>query len=256
VHNSVGSLSWIRATNGILRPRDRVRLLGQGVLLQLRSFPPSLRRALGLRTSKLARFELDRLQIPDSAASREAERLCAEAPPAIVNHSQRSYVWGAILAAHDRIRYDVELLYIGALLHDIGFAEPQHAPDGRPCCFTLTGANVAVDLGARFGWDEHRCELAAQAITLHLNLYVGPQYGAEAHLLYAGTRLDATGFRHWDLEPDAVGAVLTRHPRLDMKRDFVEMMGKQARGTPGSRAHFYTRYLRGNRFIMRAPFEE
>jgi hypothetical protein len=77
---------------------------------------------------------------------------------AIVNHSHRSYVWGAILAAHDRIRHDIEFLYIGALLHDIGFAEPQRTGDGRPCCFTLTGANAALELGARFGWDEQRRE--------------------------------------------------------------------------------------------------
>jgi hypothetical protein len=215
-----------------------------------------LRRALGLRASSLARFELARLQVPDSAASREAERLCAEAPTTIANHSHRSYVWGAILATHDRIRYDVELLYIGALLHDIGFAESQRTRDGQPCCFTLTGANAALDLGARSGWDEQRREALAEAITLHLNLHVGREHGPEAQLLYAGTRLDATGFRYWDLDPETVAAVLARYPRLAMKDVFVEMMEKQAEGSPGSRAHFYTRYLRGNRFITRAPFEE
>jgi hypothetical protein len=256
MRNSVGTLRWTRETNGMLRPRDRVRLLGQGVLLQLRSFPPSLRRTLGLRTSRLARFDLDRLQVPDSAASREAEELCAEAPMAIVNHSHRSYVWGSILAAHDRIHHDIEFLYIGALLHDIGFAEPRRTRYGQPCCFTVTGANAALDLGARFDWDEQRREALAEAITLHLNLHVGREHGPEAQLLYVGTRLDATGFRYWDLDPETVGAVLARYPRLAMKHAFVEMMDRQAQGTPGSRAHFYTRYLRGNRFISRAPFEE
>jgi hypothetical protein len=31
---------------------------------------------------------------------------------------------------------------------------------------------------------------------------------------------------------------------------------RRATGSPGARSHFYTRYLGGNRFIMRARFDE
>ena len=254
--SSVGSLPWIRETRGILRARDRVRLVAQGVLLQLRSTPPRLRRKLGLKTSRLARFDPHSLETPDSAACREAEQLCAEAPEVIVNHSYRSYVWSAILAAHDRTQYDREVVYVASLLHDIGFAEPQRTADSRPCCFTVAGVEAALDLGARAGWGEERQEAVAEAISLHLNLLLGLAHGSEAYLVYAGTRLDATGYRYWDLHPEAVAAVLDRYPRLGLKRVWVEMMDKQSCGTPGTRSHLYTRFLRGNRFIMKAPFEE
>jgi hypothetical protein len=138
----------------------------------------------------------------------------------------------------------------------IGFAEPQRTADSRPCCFTLPGVEAALDLGARAGWDQQRQDAAAEAISLHLNLLLGLGHGVEAYLVYAGTRLDATGYRYWDLHPEAVKAVLESYPRLGLKRAWVEMMGKQASGTPGTRSHFYTRSLRGNRFIMNAPFEE
>ena len=49
-------------------------------------------------------------------------------------------------------------------------------------------------------------------------------------------------------------AVVARYPREGWKRACCEMMSKQAHGTPGSRAGFYTRYLAGNLFISRAPF--
>jgi hypothetical protein len=215
-----------------------------------------LRHKFGLSTSRLARFDPETFSVPDSAACKEAEQLCSEAPDVIGNHSYRSYVWSAILAAHDGTRYDAEVVYVASLLHDIGFAEPQRTADFRPCCFTVPGVEAALDLGARAGWDLRRQETAAEAISLHLNLLLSLDHGAEAYLVYAGTRLDATGYRYWDLHPAAISSVLARYPRLALKRVWVETMEKQAVGTPGTRSHFYTRSLRGNRFIMNAPFEE
>ena len=252
---SVGTLPWMRQTNGILRPRDCVRLIGQGVLFLLHGAPAELRRALGFRPGRLARFDLAKLRVPDSLASREAERLCAQVP-SIRNHSHRSYVWAVILAAHDGITFDEELLYVASLIHDIAFAEPPQYPDGRARCFVVACADAVLKVGTSAGWDERRSELAAEAITLHANLYVGRRHGPEAYLLYAGARLDQTGFRYGDLHPDTVHAVLERHPRQGWKRACCGMMSKQAEATPGSRAHFYTRHLAGNSFIMRAPFEE
>jgi hypothetical protein len=46
MRDSVGTLRWIRETVGILRRSDRLQLLGQGLLLQLSSAGPRLRRRL------------------------------------------------------------------------------------------------------------------------------------------------------------------------------------------------------------------
>ena len=62
----------------------------------------------------------------------------------------------------------------------------------------LPAARAAIEIGAAAGWDERRCQTSAEAITLHANLYVGRRLGAEAYLLYAGARLDQTGFRYGD----------------------------------------------------------
>jgi hypothetical protein len=218
-----------RATDGLLRPTDRARLLAQGVILILRTLPVELRRSLGLRPSGLARFDVAALRVPDTPAACAAERLSSElTPPVADSHSHRSYVWAAILAAHDGIRYDQELLYVASPLHDLGWADPAQ---GRPFarrCFTLTGAQAALELEAGQGWDQRRKEAAAEAITLHLNLVVGLRHGPEAHLLHAGTRLDATGYRHWQIASETVGAVLARHPRQGLKEAWCTMMAAQA----------------------------
>lgn len=251
--SSVGTLPWLHETDGILRPRDYVRLLGQGALFLLHGAPASVRRTFHLG-SRRARFDSASLRLPASPASREAERLCAQVP-AVVNHSFRTYLWAALLGLRDGLSYDVEMLYVASLLHDIGFAELQHAPDGRPCCFAVPAVRTAVEVGSAAGWDEHRCEVAAEAISLPANLYVGRRYGPEAYLLYAGARLDQTGFRYGDQHPEDLRAVLARYPREGWKRACCQMMSQQACGVPGSRATFYTRFLAGNRFIIRAPFQ-
>jgi HD domain. len=248
----VGTLPWTFETRGILRGRDRIRLLGQALILESRTLSGRLRRSLGLTRSHLARLDLDQLPVPDSPAARRAEEVCAMTP-AVVDHSYRTYLWAAALAACDGISYDAELLYVASLVHDIGFPEPQYAPDGSPCCLSFTGAQAALEVGADAGWDQDRSEAAAEAITLHVNLWVRRRSGPEAYLMFAGARLDQTGFRYWDLAPETEHAVLERHPRTAWKATSCAMMKRQAKG---SRADFYTRYLAANWFIKHAPFEE
>jgi hypothetical protein len=251
---TVGELRWAEQTRGILGRSDRLRLLAQGLLIELQSAPVRARRALGLRTDRLARLDPDAVRLPDSAACREIERLCSEmTPPIVFNHSQRSYVWSVILAHHDNIRFDEELLYVASMAHDLGFVS-RPAPT-EPECFTLVGAREARALAAP-GWDEQRGRLAAEAITLHLNLRVDPSRGTEAHLLWAGSRLDAVGLRWWDIEPATVAMVLDRYPRLQLKEYFVQVFEAETASSPGSRTAFYTRFLGANRRVRRARFSE
>ena len=43
--------------------------------------------------------------------------------PALVNHCRRSYLWAASYAVEHGISVDSELLYVSAMLHDIGLVE-------------------------------------------------------------------------------------------------------------------------------------
>lgn len=110
-------------------------------------------------------------------------------------------------------------------------------------------------LVARAGWDERRAIAAAEAITLHMNLWP-PRQSTEAYLVFVGARLDVIGYRYEDLHPETVRQVLERHPRLDLKRESVPLFRAQAEANPGSRVHFYLRFLASNWFMQRAPFKE
>lgn len=41
----------------------------------------------------------------------------------LVAHSERTYCFGALLAACDGLKLDKELFYLGCILHDLGLSE-------------------------------------------------------------------------------------------------------------------------------------
>jgi hypothetical protein len=248
---TVGSLAWLHETDGILRRRDYLPLLGQGLLSHGHALPSLLRHRRGIVSNNAAK-DLIQVPIPDTEASHAAERLCAQVP-AVVNHSYRTYLWGALLGIRDEINYDPEALYVAAVVHDIGFAEQPHTSGGRPCCLAVPAVKAVMELGSAAGWDDARCEVVAEAISLHVNLYVGRERGPIAYLLFAGARLDQIGFRYGDLSRDAVHQVIARYPRENWKSTCCSLMNKQA---IGSRCDFYRRRLAGNWFIQHAPFAD
>src|SRR5256885_10913486 len=91
------------------------------------------------------------IPVPDSALAREARELVTDvAAPFLVNHSVRSYAWAVELAKHDRLQFDPEILYVSALLHDIGLV-PAYDLGG---CFEVDGAIAAQQLVAETGEPE------------------------------------------------------------------------------------------------------
>jgi hypothetical protein len=167
---------------------------------------------------------------PDSALARRAEELVAEAEPGfLANHSYRSHFWAVALAERERVRFDPELLYVAALLHDIGLVA--RFDTGK--CFEEDGAGVAVRLAAESGWPAERCEAVAEAIRLHVAVHVALEDSAEGYLLWHSTGLDVGGHRYGELTARTVEQVLAAYPRLDFKAGFTELVADQAERKPG-----------------------
>src|SRR5215217_6099423 len=67
------------------------------------------------------RMRLDELAPGETPATRAALEVVREfSSPALVNHCIRSYLWAASYGRLNGIAYDEELLYVSALLHDLG----------------------------------------------------------------------------------------------------------------------------------------
>ena len=251
---NIGTLRWAESTGGRMSRSELVRFLAAGMRSQLGMLPARAAAALGLRRAQLASLDLERLRLPDSQAAREAEATCSELPTYLASHSHRTYLWGSALGLHDGLDYDEELLYIACLLHDSGVPPAVERRDER--CFTLTSADVADEHARRSGWPQERADSLSEAITLHLNPWVSPAQGAEAHLVNAGAALDVAGLRRWELEPETIDAVVHRHPRADFKRQFRAALDAHAAAAPGCRVQALLRFGLFGPMIRYAPFEE
>jgi hypothetical protein len=155
-----------------------------------------------------------------------------------------------MLADLDRIPYDDERLYVAALLHDVALVDP-HRPGPDAACFAVHGAQVArgvvIDAGAGGAFADD----VADAIAAHFNVAVPLSWGAEAHLLHAGTHADVVGRRLLEMPPSTVADVVAQAPRAGFADHFCASMREEADLRRSSRAGLLWR-LGMERAIRRA----
>jgi hypothetical protein len=250
----IGTLAWAERSKGLLSNGERAEILLRAVPLQLRDWGGALLRSVGLGRRPLT-FDADFVP-PDSAIAREAEALCRDVSPRyLTHHCLRTYWWGAILAELDGIQFDHELLYVAAVLHDLGVTEHAPSTDAQPC-FAIAGALAARKFLLERGVDTPRATAVAEAIGQHCNLWVPASAGPEATLLREGAALDVVGLRYRELSPQAVARLLARYPRENFKREFSVRWQKEADERPGTRAHFLVSSLRFMGRVRHSPFDE
>src|SRR5438445_5510182 len=81
------------------------------------------------------------VMVPDSKLAREATELVRDTEsPLLFNHSTRVYYFGALAGKRQGLKFDPELLYIGAMFHDMGLTPQYSSKSDR---FEVDGANTA-----------------------------------------------------------------------------------------------------------------
>ena len=172
------------------------------------------------------------MPVPDSKIAREAEQLVADVEPAfLVNHSVRAYAWAVELAWHDALEFDPEILYVSALLHDIGLVG-EYDIGG---CFEVDGAIAAERFALDHGQTAERARAIYDVVALHMLAEAPPGSTSEVILLNDSTGVDVTGYRILDVRPSAIPEVLRAYPRLDFKEGFAAMFVDQATRKPTCR---------------------
>jgi hypothetical protein len=165
------------------------------------------------------------MPMPDTAlAGRARELITTVAPPFLVNHSVRAYAWAVELARHDALGFDPEILYVGAMLHDIGLV-PAYDIGG---CFETDGAIAAERFALDQGATAERARAIYDVIELHMADDLPAKPASEVVLLWDSTGTDVTGYRFADVRRAIVPDVLAAYPRLDFKREFGALFADQA----------------------------
>jgi hypothetical protein len=174
------------------------------------------------------------LPVPDTAAASAALAVTrAFHTAALVHHCVRSYLWAAALATSEGTAFDAELLYVSAMLHDLGLVEPF---DSHSAAFEFAGGNVGWVFAAGAGWPPARRERVRGIIVAHMADDVDPAEDPEGSLLSRGTGVDISG-RGLDPLPAPLRAeVLERWPRLALVAEFGACFRDQAARKPDSAA--------------------
>lgn len=128
----IGTLAWARETGGELSKTESRKFFRDLLRAQLSLIPDEWLHKLGVRRPQTSGISVDDLTPPDSAAVTVANQACRDVSPAyLYNHCARSYGWARILGARMGIEVDPELMYVSAMLHDLGITETHGGADAR-----------------------------------------------------------------------------------------------------------------------------
>src|ERR1044072_907733 len=128
----------------------------------------------------------------DSKIAKKATRFVSEIMPQFLfYHSMRAFLFADALGKRDGLKYDRELLYLGAVLHDVGLSESFPGKHR----FEVEGADAARALVLEHGLTEAKAEIIWDAVALHTTVAVALRKQPEIALVALGTALDASGRR-------------------------------------------------------------
>jgi len=149
--------------------------------------------------------------VPDSKLAREVTELVRDTePPLLFHHSSRVYYWGTLAGKRRGLRFDPELLYTGAMFHDMGLT-PKHASAHER--FEVDSANAARDFLRSRGIAEREIETVWTAIALHTTPGVPPHMHPVIALVTAGVEMDVLGIAFSDFTEAEREAVVQTHSR-------------------------------------------
>ena len=146
------------------------------------------------------------IKIPDSRMAKDLTELIRDNEPDLVyHHSRRVYLFGALTGQRKGLAYDPELLYVGAMFHDIGLTQQYRHSMLR---FEVDGANAARDFLRNDGVPESSVEMVWDAIALHTT----PGIPEHKKAVVAG-EMDVLGFAYKEFDEQQRLGVVAAHPR-------------------------------------------
>jgi HD superfamily phosphodiesterase len=161
------------------------------------------------------------VMIPDSKLAREATELVRDTEsPLLFNHSKRVYYFGALAGKRRGLVYDSELLYVGAMFHDMGLSPQYSSATDR---FEVDGANSARAFLRQHNISPQDIDTVWTAIALHTTPGI-PQYmHPVVALLTAGIEMDVLGIGYQDFADADREAVVRAYPRTQhFKEDIIQ----------------------------------
>lgn len=174
--------------------------------------------------------EIAGIEIPDTPLTREiTEYIRDTGDDLLFHHSRRVYLFGALQGQRRGVKPDLELLYAGAMFHDLGLTDGYRRSELR---FEVDGANAARDFLIERGVSEEAAQNVWLAIALHTTPGVPEFLSPEVALVNAGVETDVVGIGRDGLPTKDLDAVTAAHPRPDFKNRILQAFADGNRHRP------------------------
>ncbi|TDZ96742.1 HD domain-containing protein [Mycobacteroides salmoniphilum] len=176
--------------------------------------------------------EIAGVEIPDTPLAREITEYIRDTEDDLLfHHSRRVYLFGALQGQRRGVKPDLELLYAGAMFHDIGLTEGFRESQLR---FEVDGANAAREFLTERGVSAEDAQNVWLAIALHTTPGVTEFLSPEVALVTAGVETDVVGIARDALSTKDLDAVTAVHPRPDFKNRILNAFFEGNRYRPRS----------------------
>jgi hypothetical protein len=161
------------------------------------------------------------IKIPDSKMARDLTQLIRDTESDLLfHHSTRVYLFGALTGQRKGLKFDPELLYVGAMFHDIGLTEGFRHSQLR---FEVDGANAAREFLRSYGVPQAAVEIVWDAIALHTTPGIPEHKKPEVALVTSGVEMDVLGIAYEQFTDAQREAVVKAYPRgVDFKNNIIQ----------------------------------
>lgn len=171
------------------------------------------------------------IAVPDSQIARAITELVRDTETDLLyHHSRRVFLWGALAGERRGLRFDAEMLYAGAMFHDMGLV-PQYSSSTER--FEVDGANVARDFLVSWKIAESDIDQVWDAIALHTTPGIPRHKKPVVALVTAGVEMDVLGIAYDDFNIHQRQEVVKAHPRQDnFKEAIIDAFAEGTRHKP------------------------
>lgn len=161
------------------------------------------------------------IHLPDGKLGRAVTEFVRDTENDLLfNHSSRVYYFGALAGLDRDLKFDAELLYTGAMFHDIGLIPAHSSATER---FEVDGANAARDFLKGHGIDQADIEMVWTSIALHTTPGIPKHMHPVVALVTAGVEMDVLGLTFAEYAEEEREAVVRAYPRAgSFKEDIIQ----------------------------------
>jgi HD domain len=169
-----------------------------------------------------------RPQSPRTKLAQAVEQLLRSSSPTfLVQHCQRSFQLALLIAAGQGRDVDVEVLFAGVMLHDLGLTPTYHAPDVR---FEVASANAARAFVLEHGMSRKRADNVWDVAALHGTGGISDFKSPETATGADGIGADVTGLGLKQFDQDQINQIMATRPGF--ARPFIDAIVTDLRDKP------------------------